>query len=89
MTRHQPRLAAPELFETIRLVELNTGEGGLDLDGRRAMRAGVILGQPQPTVAQSRQNVSDSALFEDVFQQVEQTQPDSLAPVQALFEERQ
>ena len=44
---------------------------------------------PQPTVAQSRQNVSDSMLFEEVFQQVEQTQPDSLAPVQALFEERQ
>jgi hypothetical protein len=41
---------------------------------------------PQPTVAQS---IPDSALFEDVFQQVERTAPESLAPVQALFEERQ
>lgn len=44
---------------------------------------------PQPSVAQSKQTVSDNALFEEVFQTVEQTQPDSLAPVQALFEERQ
>jgi hypothetical protein len=45
--------------------------------------------QPQPTIAQSNQVISDAALFEDVFQQVQRTSPESLAPVQRLFEENQ
>src|SRR5262245_39249241 len=47
VARHQPRFAAPEFLESIRLVELNAGERRLDLNLLRAVRSGVVLSQPK------------------------------------------
>ena len=44
---HEHGLGRSEVFEPVRLVERDAGQGGLDLEARRAVIAGMFLGESE------------------------------------------